>query len=82
MALTGCVGSGLSWVSVAKRRLMSRSTATYPRAGGFIPAKLAIVAALRTGEKAPDIAARYEIKRESVYHVAWRHGYRPSLHRS
>ena len=37
-----------------------------------------LVTALKRGERAPDIAARYGIKRESVYHVAWRHGYRAS----
>jgi hypothetical protein len=40
--------------------------------------EMEIVAALRSGERAPVLAARYGIKRESVYHVAWRHGYRPS----
>ncbi len=56
------------WVPPLRRRLHHQE-------------EVQIVAALRKGERAPVIAARYGIKRESVYHIAWRHGYRPSAQR-
>jgi hypothetical protein len=43
--------------------------------------KAELVESLRNGERAPSIAVRYGIKRESVYHIAQKLGYRTSEQR-